>query len=162
MASGKTHEKINYTAYAGLLIILILMGFQNMWLTLWLTVGVIFGTRYFGPDLDLKSSLYYRWGKMKWIWIPYQRMFKHRSIFTHGFVIGDIIRVIYFGVFVLGMIALINYAFNISINQSIWTLVSKFSTEFSFIFIGILIASIFHTIVDLGLSAYKRKFVYKS
>jgi len=29
------------------------------------------------------------------IWIPYQLMFKHRSIWTHGLIIGTVIRITY-------------------------------------------------------------------
>jgi len=52
----------------------------------------------FNGDLDTNSKPYNRWWVFKMIWIPYQLMFNHRSIFTHGIIIGTIIRLIYIGI----------------------------------------------------------------
>jgi len=39
------------------------------------------------PDLDLRKSVPRRhWGVLGFIWIPYAEVFKHRSVWTHGFV----------------------------------------------------------------------------
>src|SRR4051794_33773447 len=50
----------------------------------------------FSPDLDLHSTPYRRWGPLRFIWIPYQKMVPHRSWVSHSFVFGPLIRVFYF------------------------------------------------------------------
>ena len=58
----------------------------------------------FGPDLDTVSYQYKRWGFLKWIWLPYRLIFKHRSRFSHGILFGPLLRGIYF-IFVLLFLA---------------------------------------------------------
>lgn len=55
----------------------------------------MFGGYMFSGDLDIKSREFRRWGYLKFIWIPYQKLFEHRSVFTHGFILGPIIRILY-------------------------------------------------------------------
>ncbi|WP_243110634.1 metal-binding protein [Clostridium chauvoei] len=101
MAKGKTHDKITI-ALSPLIVIIFLMINVNLFenksqivIVTVLAVSIyLFGGFMFSGDLDIKSMEYYRWGKLKFIWNPYQSMFKHRSIFTHGFLLGPIIRVI--------------------------------------------------------------------
>ena len=55
----------------------------------------LFSGLMFGPDLDIYSVQYKRWGYLRWLWIPYQKTLKHRSFFSHGLIIGTTIRLIY-------------------------------------------------------------------
>jgi uncharacterized metal-binding protein len=55
----------------------------------------LFASLMFNGDLDIESRPYNRWLFLKFIWIPYQHMFHHRSVFTHGLVIGTIVRILY-------------------------------------------------------------------
>ena len=57
----------------------------------------------FSPDLDTHSRPYKRWGPLRWIWLPYQALVPHRSWVSHSFLLGPIIRVLYF----VGMVALV-------------------------------------------------------
>src|SRR5437868_12082452 len=50
----------------------------------------------FSPDLDLRSAPYRRWRKLRWIWLPYQRLVPHRSWISHSLLFGPLIRVLYF------------------------------------------------------------------
>jgi len=52
----------------------------------------------FGPDLDIYSVQYKRWGYLKLIWLPYRKLLRHRSWLSHGPIIGTILRLIYLGV----------------------------------------------------------------
>ncbi|MFN2501996.1 MAG: metal-binding protein [Pyrinomonadaceae bacterium] len=56
----------------------------------------LFGGLMFGPDLDTVSRQYSRWSILRGIWYPYRSFFKHRSRFSHGLLLGALIRVIYF------------------------------------------------------------------
>src|ERR1035437_9400663 len=49
----------------------------------------------FSGDLDLPSSQYRRWGRLRWIWKPYQWLVPHRSAASHGIVLGPAFRMLY-------------------------------------------------------------------
>ena len=58
--------------------------------------AMIFGGLMFGPDLDIQSRQYTRWGVFRFLWFPYKAAFRHRSRWSHGIVFGTLIRVVYF------------------------------------------------------------------
>ena len=60
------------------------------------TLAMLFAGLMFGPDLDLQSRPYNRWGPFRFIWKPYQVAMPHRSTLSHGPVLGTAIRVAYF------------------------------------------------------------------
>jgi uncharacterized metal-binding protein len=94
--SGRTHDGLTWGAAFPL-------AFGLGWSTeSWLTAGIfgagfLFGGLMFGPDLDLPSVQVRRWGPLRGIWTPYQRMFRHRSGWTHGLFLGPIVRILYLG-----------------------------------------------------------------
>src|SRR5437588_4887341 len=102
MPSGKTHDAITF--------ILAAPTFVAAWgltgkvaLALLATGAMLFGGFMFGPDLDIQSRQYARWGIFRFLWLPYRVMFRHRSRWSHGIIFGTLIRVLYF----TGMLALI-------------------------------------------------------
>jgi uncharacterized metal-binding protein len=64
-------------------------------LAFWVSGGFLFSGLIFGPDLDLYSFHYKRWGLLRWLWRPYQKAIKHRSIWSHGPIVGTIGRILY-------------------------------------------------------------------
>ena len=97
MPSGKTHDAIT--------IILSAPTFLAAWgltgsmaLAVLATAAMLFGGLMFGPDLDIQSRQYTRWGVFRFLWLPYRMMFRHRSRWSHGIIFGTLIRVIYFAV----------------------------------------------------------------
>jgi uncharacterized metal-binding protein len=74
-------------------------------LAFWVSGGFLFSGLIFGPDLDLYSFHYKRWGKLRWLWRPYQKVIKHRSIWSHGPIIGTIGRILYLSLW-LGLVGL--------------------------------------------------------
>jgi uncharacterized metal-binding protein len=60
------------------------------------TAAMVFAGLMFGPDLDLYSKQYRRWGPLRFIWFPYMVAFSHRSRLSHGLVLSTIFRVLYF------------------------------------------------------------------
>jgi uncharacterized metal-binding protein len=68
-------------------------------------VAFVFGGLMFGPDLDTVSRQYSRWGPFRLLWFPYRSFFSHRSRFSHGLVLGALIRVVYF----MGVLTLVLY-----------------------------------------------------
>jgi uncharacterized metal-binding protein len=95
MPSGKTHDAIT--------IILAAPTFMAAWgltgklaLAFLATGAMLFGGFMFGPDLDIQSRQYTRWGIFRFIWLPYRMVFRHRSRWSHGIIFGTLIRVLYF------------------------------------------------------------------
>jgi uncharacterized metal-binding protein len=102
MPSGKTHDAVT--------IVLAAPTFMVAWrltgsllLACLVTCAMLFGGFMFGPDLDIQSRQYTRWGVFRFLWLPYQVVFRHRSRWSHGILFGTLIRVVYF----TGVLALI-------------------------------------------------------
>ena len=63
-----------------------------------LSAGVItaaaflMGGLWLSPDLDTRSNALHRWGPLGGIWWPYRRLIRHRSIWSHGPLIGTTTR----------------------------------------------------------------------
>ncbi|HZS48512.1 MAG TPA: metal-binding protein [Blastocatellia bacterium] len=108
MPSGKTHDLITFvlalpTAVAAWAVS------GSIGVMLIATIAMLFGGLMFGPDLDLHSVQYSRWGPFRLLWWPYQVCFKHRSRFSHGLIFGTAIRVIYFSIVLILLSATIIY-----------------------------------------------------
>jgi uncharacterized metal-binding protein len=112
MPSGKIHDLITYVLAAPTAVVLFLLT-RNAGLAAIGTGAMLFGGLMFGPDLDVKSRQYFRWGVFRWIWIPYQKMFSHRSSWTHGLVWSTLIRIAYFTVVMTSLLAIALYAHNV-------------------------------------------------
>lgn len=180
MPSGKTHDKVNDYLIAGGMtafisfILYFIYGLVGAIVGVGFIVGYVFGTRYNGPDLDVKSRLYYRWGILKFIWRPYQKTFSHRSIFTHGIIIGDIIRYLYlvvvFGIgylfleFIMNKFGITKWLETISIYHHAKEMLTTFFSQqnewmkyfIASLFIGNTVASTVHIITDHTVSKAKR------
>ncbi|MCW6035197.1 metal-binding protein [Spirulina subsalsa FACHB-351] len=134
-------------------------------LTLIITGGFLFSGLMFGPDLDIYSVQFKRWGKLRWLWIPYQKALSHRSKLSHGFLIGTILRVVYLGVIVWGVSLL-----GIAIAQLIWgfawnwqrVVVSSwqnfphYQAEAIALFVGLELGAMSHSLADWTGSTHKR------
>lgn len=72
-------------------------------LTLTVAASYLLGGLMFGPDLDIYSRQYQRWGIFRWIWRPYQQTLRHRSFWSHGFLIGTILRLLYLSIWIAGI-----------------------------------------------------------
>jgi len=95
MPSGRTHDAIT--------LLLAVPTFVAAWgatrsvaLATAATAGMLFGGLMFGPDLDILSRQYTRWGLLRFLWWPYRVVFRHRSRWSHGIIFGTLIRVVYF------------------------------------------------------------------
>jgi uncharacterized metal-binding protein len=164
MPSGRTHDRITLWA-------LPLVTGVTFWqtksgnLTLLVVGGFLFGGLMFGPDLDIYSRPYQRWGFLRFIWLPYQKSLRHRSLFSHGPIIGTTLRVVYLG----GLIA-IAAVFALFVAQTLWNVelnwqtlgetvtstLTRYSTEFLALFLGLELGAMSHSLSDWGGSAYKR------
>ncbi|MDB9349072.1 metal-binding protein [Nodularia spumigena CS-588/02] len=164
MPSGGTHDRITlYTlpVIAGVT----LWQTRSSNLTLLVASGFMFSGLMFGPDLDIYSRQFQRWGFLRCIWLPYQKKLRHRSVFSHGPIIGTVIRVIYLGFFLalvvtvflvvgemLGILALSWQDLVAALGRSLVV----YTTEYLALFLGLELGAMSHSLSDWGGSVYKR------
>ena len=109
MPSGRTHDLITFllvppTAVAAYYFT------GDRAVTAVTTATMVFGGLMFGPDLDIQSRQYTRWGPLRFLWWPYKVALPHRSRLSHSILIGTWIRVAYFLVVVAITLAIALYA----------------------------------------------------
>lgn len=165
MPSGKTHDRITYLA--ALPVGLACYGAVGAWEpAVSLVAGVLFGGLMFGPDLDVKSVQYHRWGLLRWIWWPYQRMFRHRSTWTHGLIWGLLVRTLYLGAATIALGALAFALIHTYLTPLAWrleprvalaTLEHPASRHVWFALAGAWLGGALHTGADLCVSAFGRR-----
>lgn len=105
MPSGRTHDRVTLWSLP-LIAGGTLYATARDDLAFWVSGGFLFSGLMFGPDLDLYSFHYKRWGRLRWLWRPYQQAIRHRSIWSHGPIVGTIGRILYLGLW-LGLFGLI-------------------------------------------------------
>jgi uncharacterized metal-binding protein len=94
MPSGRIHDSITLWSLP-LVAALTFERTRSSNLTLMVSGGFLFGGLMFGPDLDVYSRQYLRWGPLRWIWLPYRQNMRHRSFLSHGPIVGTVVRVVY-------------------------------------------------------------------
>ncbi len=164
MPSGRTHDRI--TLWSLPLVAALTFGqTSSSNLTLLVSGSFLFGGLMFGPDLDIYSCQYQRWGWFKPIWLPYQKSLRHRSFLSHGPLIGTALRILYLAIWiaVFGVLGLAiaqkigNLGWNwqdlvFSYGRSIW----EHHIEILAVYIGLELGAMSHYLSDWGGSAYKR------
>ncbi len=176
MPSGRTHDSITLWSLplvAGSAFALT----QSGNLTLVVAGAFLVGGLMFGPDLDIYSQQYKRWGLLRWIWLPYRKSMRHRSFFSHGLIVGTIGRIFYLSIWVaiagtililsvaivqqlLGMIdhwqPLAHHRFETSIAMLRQSL-QQYPGEWLAGTIGLELGALSHSASDWLVSAYKKK-----
>src|SRR3954452_16487840 len=95
MPSGKTHDRITLMLAVPTAVVAYLVT-RDPVSTVVATLGMLLGGFMFGPDLDIDSKQYRRWGPVRWVWLPYRAALRHRSRLSHGILLGTAVRVLYF------------------------------------------------------------------
>lgn len=164
MASGRVHDRSIVYASCGLIGVAATQAF-NGWVrsgmipnvalqTGCIAFGCLLGGLWLSPDLDLPvSNAKNRWGFIGILWVPYEVLIKHRSIWSHGILIGATIRFIYF----LNLVVLGLASIDLIIKQSIFTdglldyliaTITRYPDLFWYFFAGVNVADIIHIILD--------------
>ncbi|WP_414530908.1 metal-binding protein [Nodularia chucula] len=164
MPSGGTHDRITlYTlpVIAGVT----LWQTRSSNLTLLVASGFMFSGLMFGPDLDIYSRQFQRWGFLRCIWRPYQKQLRHRSVWSHGPIVGTVIRVFYLGC-LLWLVAiaflLVGEIFGVvtltwrDLGGVFGRSLVVYTTEYLALFVGLELGAMSHSLSDWGGSAYKR------
>jgi len=66
-------------------------------------LAFLLGGLWLSPDLDTHSNATRRWGPLRVLWRPYRRLLVHRSLFSHGPLLGSAGRLLYLAALVMGM-----------------------------------------------------------
>ncbi|MEH2358701.1 metal-binding protein [Nostoc sp.] len=164
MPSGRTHDRI--TMYALPFVVgVTFWQTRSSNATLLVAGGFLFGGLMFGPDLDIYSVQFQRWGFLRWIWLPYQKSLRHRSFLSHGPIIGTILRVLYLGcllaILAIFVLTIAEKLGNLSFTwQDLGGTVGRslvdYDTEYIALFVGLELGAMSHSLCDWGGSAYKR------
>jgi uncharacterized metal-binding protein len=175
MPSGRTHDSI--TLWSLPLVAGVTFGHTHSTsLTLTVAGSYLFSGLMFGPDLDIYSRQYKRWGVLRWIWLPYRQSMRHRAFLSHGPIVGTVVRVLYllsWAVLLMGSIGLISaIAYSmigerdrwLQFTQHFWHLstaslaqsVHQFLPEWIALGIGLELGALSHSLSDWIGSAYKR------
>ena len=168
MPAGRTHDQI--TIWCLPFVTISTFGLtHSLSLTTIVSLSFLVGGFMLGPDLDIHSIQYVRWGPLRWIWLPYQSVIKHRSRLSHGPIIGTALRVAYLVVwlslFTLVGMSLLNAIWDTQITwQTLRApfrlLFDQYLSEWLAVIVGLEIGSITHSVSDVfgsKISSRKRK-----
>ena len=163
MPSGSTHDRITLWSLP-IVIILSYVLVRSTHLTLFVSGGFLFSGLMFGPDLDINSRQFQRWGWFRWLWRPYQTSLNHRSFLSHGPIIGTALRLLYLLNWsaVLAMLGLIVdklLGLDLSVLGlviSLWRSLSQHYQEVVALLVGLELGAMSHSLSDWSCSAYKR------
>ena len=165
MPSGRTHDRITLWGLPWVVAIAYLLT-RNGEITLIVGLAYLFSGLMFGPDLDIHSVQFKRWGIFRWIWLPYQKTLSHRSNLSHGFLVGTTLRVLYFSAFLL-LVGVITVA----IAQGVWGfewnwqafvvtsgqhVQKNYYSEVLALFVGLEVGAMSHSVSDWTGSAIKQ------
>ncbi len=164
MPSGRTHDRI--TLYCLPFVVALSLLATSITLTVIVSLAFLVGGFMLGPDLDIHSIQYNRWGPVRWIWLPYQKALKHRSTLSHGPIIGTALRVAYLSVFIALLtiltVELLNAVWDMqltwdSIGSTVRLLLKNYLAEWIAVLVGLELGAISHSASDVIGSAIGRK-----
>ncbi|MGF1480694.1 MAG: metal-binding protein [Cyanophyceae cyanobacterium] len=165
MPSGRTHDRITLWCLPWVVGVAFLLTRSGN-LTLIVALAFLFSGLMFGPDLDIYSVQFKRWGVLRLIWLPYQKLLSHRSFLSHGLIIGTVGRLLYLGGIALTVAfvscALLKLAWNINWNwqrmfQAGITFIQTYPEEAITLFLGLELGAASHSLSDRLGSAYRRR-----
>ncbi len=165
MPSGRTHDQITLWGLPPVIGVTFMLT-RNPTVTAVVSLAYLMGGFMLGPDLDIHSIQYKRWGPIRWIWLPYQKALSHRSKLSHGPVVGTAIRVIYLALWIALLAILITGILNAlwdaqitlhSLSQTFRYLFGHYLTQWIAILIGLEVGAMSHSISDAIGSYWVRK-----
>ena len=122
----------------------------------------------FSPDLDLHSTPYRRWRKLRWIWLPYRRLVPHRSWISHSMFVGPLVRIVYFAgvlsLLTLAVLALLNLVVPVDPTGTLlrtantvthW--IEAHPATVGYALAGFVLGAAAHTLTDTVVTAIKRR-----
>jgi len=90
LASGRRHDQ---SIWILSLPLGIAVGLVLGWAAAWIAAASCWaGGLWLSPDLDTRSNALRRWGALGFLWWPYRRLIPHRSLWSHGPLLGTTVR----------------------------------------------------------------------
>jgi len=166
MPDGRTHDIITVVTAAGatplsLAIPGMTPGQAGLLAGAYLLSGIMFSC-----DLDLRSAPYLRWGRFRFLWWPYQKLIHHRAIWSHGLIIGPVLRILYFAaamflLLFLGL-SLVNVLHPVDPSGTTWRVglwldgyLQRHVAVSGLLLIGFVLGGASHSIADVISTAHK-------
>lgn len=139
MASGRNHDRSIY--FTSPVVLAIGTYCFDLKLGVIAATSHLLGGLMLSPDLDLVSHPFKRWGFLKFIWLPYQKLIPHhRHWLSHGVIVGSVVRLVYLAAW-LSPLWLI-----LAVNQFHWSEVPR-ANGIAF-FCGVELSAINHLVLD--------------
>ncbi|MCZ7400674.1 MAG: DUF2227 family putative metal-binding protein [Candidatus Methanoperedens sp.] len=141
MPGYNTHRIFNYIIFIAAVLAVYYSGILHLSPVQLLVIGLGFyiGTEFVTPDLDIDSSAYKRWGRLRFLMLPYKWLFKHRQS-SHNIFYGAIVRILY----ITAIIAALYYL----IFKSLPLENILFPVHIIIFLVGIIAANALHVILD--------------
>jgi uncharacterized metal-binding protein len=166
MPSGKTHDRITWALFPAVVAGGYVMT-QHWHLGSLAGIGTLFAGLMFGPDLDIYSVQYKRWGYLRWLWLPYRHLLRHRSFWSHGLIVGTGLRLLYLGLCLLLALGLplilvglvwpsLGFLFQRALERLVMAL-QQHPAEWMALVLGLEIGAMGHTLSDVLVSRYRRQ-----
>jgi uncharacterized metal-binding protein len=159
LAKGRTHDLINLAVLPPLIYYLHPSDFISF------SAGYFIGTFFLTPDNDLYLSRpNSRWKFLKFIWLPYTKLFSHRGI-SHIPIYGTITKIFYLSFIAFIFLFLLKVLINFLISDDNFQ-VSRFdnldlrsflnNVSFLSFFFGLILAEFVHIFTDIIYSSFKK------
>jgi len=170
MPDGKTHDAITLVGAIAAVPATLLLA-PPAWRTDYAAVAILVGATLFSgwmlsPDLDLDSSIYHRWGPLRFLWWPYQKLIPHRSFLSHSYLLGPLLRVTYFVALTFLLLRVgtyfVHFLFPVDRNTLtreyatfLWDLPCRYPHLFYAAVIGTLFGTALHVAADTLVTGFK-------
>jgi uncharacterized metal-binding protein len=101
VASGRAHDRA--TRWLALPFALLCWPWLGPWGAIGGGTAFLLGGLWLSPDLDTRSNPTRRWGVLRLLWWPYRRLLRHRSLLSHGPLLGTAGRLLYLAALLSGL-----------------------------------------------------------
>ncbi len=169
MPSGKAHDRITLvTAALSLPVWYIASPALNVPAYVAGVGAYLFSGFFLSGDLDTRCNALKRWGPMRSLWLPYQRLVPHRSWVSHGIAVGPLVRVAYFALVIWALARSVLWLISqwlvpldrntLLENVAVWLagLVYHHSLYTEWALGGLILGGVAHTLADTVVSSVKR------
>jgi uncharacterized metal-binding protein len=171
MPSGKVHDQITLVG-AGIALPVFFLAAPPTWRDPWVCATLLGATLFSGlmlsPDLDLDSSIYRRWGPLRVLWWPYQKLLPHRSFLSHSLVIAPALRIAYFFAVCWLLFRVITWGLSFAVDMDRNGMSRQFASLPLFLYsnhpqhfwmglLGIFYGTLLHVGADVAVSGYKKR-----
>jgi uncharacterized metal-binding protein len=169
MPSGRVHDAITILTAAVAVPVIAHVHPSPDWVAVGVGVGsYLFSGLALSPDLDVHSRAYRRWGMFRYFWLPYQILVPHRHWLSHSWLLGPLLRALYFFLMMylllrLGMVAIHHWIVPIdhskilrALQQEMHLTLQSHITWAQSALIGLIAGGLVHSMTDAFVTWFKR------